>query len=194
MLFGLVLIVYAKIMPKSGSGKGQESNMLGEIEQTMDHFAAELDEQNKALIQMFGETKKEYELNATKLLTRIEGLESQNNQLRHEMNRLGVVQEQWQTRRTMASPLSISGTVTDSRENLAENANQASRLQEEAQASSSPQPPSFAMNMRERYKELFQLHEQGKSTDHIAKKLGMNKGEINLIVQLARQEERAHDE
>jgi hypothetical protein len=46
------------------------------------------------------------------------------------------------------------------------------------------------MNIRYRYMELFALEKQGKSIDHIAKKLGMNKGEVMLIIQLAKQEDR----
>ncbi|MDF2815210.1 MAG: hypothetical protein K0Q81_1410, partial [Paenibacillus sp.] len=46
------------------------------------------------------------------------------------------------------------------------------------------------MNIRYRYTELFALEKQGKSIDHIAKKLGMNKGEVMLIIQLAKQEDR----
>ena len=53
------------------------------------------------------------------------------------------------------------------------------------------QPESFASGMKLRYAELFRLHEQGKGVETIAKKLGMNKGEVNLILQLARQEERS---
>jgi DNA-binding NarL/FixJ family response regulator len=43
-----------------------------------------------------------------------------------------------------------------------------------------------------RYSELFQLYGQGKSIEVISKKLGMNKGEVQLIIQLAKQEEAAH--
>ena len=40
-----------------------------------------------------------------------------------------------------------------------------------------------------RYPELFYLYRQGKSIEQIAKKLGINKGETALIIQLAKQEE-----
>jgi DNA-directed RNA polymerase specialized sigma24 family protein len=47
------------------------------------------------------------------------------------------------------------------------------------------------MNIRDRYANVFQLYDQGKSTDYIAKKLDMNKGEVMLIIQLAKQEGQA---
>lgn len=44
-------------------------------------------------------------------------------------------------------------------------------------------------SIRERYPELFRLHDEGKSTEQIARKLGMNKGEVMLILEFARREE-----
>lgn len=46
--------------------------------------------------------------------------------------------------------------------------------------------------IRSRYKNLFELLEQGRSVDQAARELDMNKGEAELIRQLAKQEERAY--
>ncbi|GMK40751.1 hypothetical protein PCCS19_38070 [Paenibacillus sp. CCS19] len=43
--------------------------------------------------------------------------------------------------------------------------------------------------IRTRYPELFELYNEGKSIDAVARKLNMNKGEVQLIIQLAKQEE-----
>jgi len=43
--------------------------------------------------------------------------------------------------------------------------------------------------IRTRYTELFKLYDSGKSMDAVARKLNMNKGEVQLIIQLAKQEE-----
>lgn len=40
-----------------------------------------------------------------------------------------------------------------------------------------------------RYAQIFEMYEAGKSIEAIAKKLGKNKGEVQLILQLAKQEE-----
>ena len=54
-----------------------------------------------------------------------------------------------------------------------------------------PEEPVYVgLSMKSRYSELFTLHDQGKSVEAIAKKLSMNKGEVSLILQLSRQEER----
>ncbi len=62
--------------------------------------------------------------------------------------------------------------------------------QEPAATREQPNEPVALMNIKQRYAELFELYELGKSMDFIAKKLGMNKGEISLILLLAKQEER----
>ncbi|MNG03181.1 hypothetical protein D3C84_862490 [compost metagenome] len=53
------------------------------------------------------------------------------------------------------------------------------------------QPDQSRPSIRDRYVELFELYDQGKSIEAVARKLGMNKGEIQLIIQLAKQEEGA---
>lgn len=197
VLIGLVLVVYAKIVPKNAAKQGSHApggSILNEMEETMDHFAAELDEQNKALIQMFAETKKEYELQTTKLVYRIELLEKQGEQLQQEVSRLGFISEQLQSRQLaemrggMAHTKAEAGSIEPEQQVglLTQAGFSEAKLEQ-----SIPEPPadSFVMNMKERYSELFELYQQGKSTDYIAKKLGKNKGEINLILQLAKQED-----
>jgi hypothetical protein len=181
VLFGLVLIVYAKIIPKSEAKNGKNGNMLNEVEATMDHFAAELEEQNKALIQMFGDTKKEYELHSARLASRVEVMEKQNARLQGELSRIGVLQEQLEER----SLAEAKQTRDTDKPRIADGQTPVFELQDAAD----PEPSKAPMKIKERYHELLQLHEQGKSIDHIAKKLGMNKGEINLILQLAKKEE-----
>lgn len=193
VLVGLVLIVYARIAPRSEGSQGSKSqggSMLSEIEETMDHFAAELDEQNKALIQMFAETKKEFELNSTKLVYRIETLEKQGLQLQQEVSRLGYAYEQLRARQSVETRGSLVHTGDSIESTISEQPAVAPTPASHAEPVT-PEPPaaSFVTNMKERYSELFELYQQGKSTDYIAKKLGKNKGEINLILQLAKQEE-----
>jgi len=49
--------------------------------------------------------------------------------------------------------------------------------------------PVPGRGIRSRYPELFAWHDAGKSVEYIAKKTGMNKGEVMLILQLAKREE-----
>lgn len=182
VLFGLVILVYAKIMPKPNTTKGQQAPTIHEIEETMEHFTAELDEQNKALIQMLAETKRDYELQTARLTSRIEMLEKQSGQAGQEIMKLGVATEELQKqfnqqKETQAAVLLESVPAAPATDLAA------------AEVHEEPEQPA-AMKMKVRYGELFDLYEQGKSVDYIAKKLNMNKGEVNLILQLAKQEER----
>ncbi|MBB6675539.1 hypothetical protein [Cohnella nanjingensis] len=47
-------------------------------------------------------------------------------------------------------------------------------------------------SIRGRYAELLGLHDRGRSVEQIAKAMNMNKGEVQLILQLARREEERH--
>ncbi|UUZ85954.1 hypothetical protein LJK88_22395 [Paenibacillus sp. P26] len=144
--------------------------MLSEMEQTIEHFAAELEEQNQALIEMFAETKKEYELHHAKLALRLEQLEKQNDLLQR---RVGELSDREPGSRSASVPQPEAGVSSGPSGHEEAARGQASALYLAAE----PEPaPASLMNVKERYSELFQLYSQGKSTDVIAKKLGMNKG------------------
>ncbi|WKL01189.1 hypothetical protein Q0F98_31440 [Paenibacillus amylolyticus] len=44
-------------------------------------------------------------------------------------------------------------------------------------------------SIKDRYAELFTLHAEGKSMDAISKQTGIQRGEVQLILQLAEREE-----
>ncbi|WP_258959173.1 hypothetical protein [Paenibacillus tyrfis] len=188
VLVGLLIVVYAKIIPRKSEGAAKpDGAIVKEMEQAMDHLAMELEEQNKALIELFSGTKQTYEEHTAKLTSRVETLEKQCQELRHELGRLTFPEEQ---RR-----LSLQADASKQGEALGASAGAAVSQAYTDSAVPDTQPEAAnkaAMNMKERYAELFGLYESGKSTDYIAKKLGMNKGEISLILQLAKQEERSN--
>ncbi len=188
VLVGLLILVYAKIVPrKSEAAAKPDGAMVKEMEQAMDHLAMELEEQNKALIELFSGTKKTYEEHAAKLTSRVETLEKECRELRRDLGRLAFAEEQRRmTRQADASePGEALGTSGEAAVSQAYMEPVTPDIQPEATSQA-------ALSMKERYGELFGLYESGKSTDYIAKKLGMNKGEISLILQLAKQEERSN--
>lgn len=177
VLFGVIFIVYAKIIPKTSAARGQSNPTILEIEETMEHFTAELEEQNKALIQMLAETKRDYEVQTTRLSSRVEVLEKQYAQTSQEVSKLGYVYEEFQKKAVYRADIT---PIIDPKMPMAVVGKDAEEEE--------PELP-LAMNLKTRYAELFTMYEQGKSTEYMAKKLNMNKGEINLIFQLAKQEE-----
>lgn len=55
-------------------------------------------------------------------------------------------------------------------------------------------PQEAELPISSRYPELLELYMKGETISSIAKKLGMNNGEVQLIIQLAKQEEQFRDE
>jgi hypothetical protein len=188
ILLGLVLIVYARFLPKAApAGAPPQKTAVQEIEETIEHFAAEMDEQNQAMLDLFTKTRHDYEMELAKLAGRLESLERQKQELSKEL-----------TKHSVAGPsdLTISETAVSSADQLANVVSEIPSAigREELPTTEPPAPePVYAgLSMRVRYAELFSLHDQGKSVEAIAKKLNMNKGEVSLILQLSRQEERTH--
>jgi archaellum component FlaC len=179
VLFGLVFVVYATIIPKTSVAKGQANPTIHEIEETIEHFTVELEEQNKALIQMLAEMKRDSEVQVAKLSSRVESLEKHSAQASQELSKLGFAYEELQKNARNQADLHI----------IPGSSNKPNIAVKENNQEQEPEPP-VAMNLKTRYAELFTLYEQGKSTEYMAKKLNMNKGEINLIFQLAKQEEK----
>ncbi|WP_126145004.1 DUF6115 domain-containing protein [Paenibacillus whitsoniae] len=188
ILLGLVLVVYARFLPKTVStGAGKAKSAVQEIEETIEHFAAEMDEQNQAMLDLFTKTKHDYEVELAKLAGRLESLERQKIELSRELTKQSSA-ELGADRTTMAeTAVSISPQEVQEAHAAAESYAAADQA-----AQPDPEPPYTGLSMRTRYMELFALHDQGKSVEAIAKKLNMNKGEVNLILQLSRQEERTH--
>lgn len=186
VLFGLVFIVYAKIMPKPAAEKErQAAPSIHEIEETMEHFAAELEEQNRVLLEQLASTKKEYEQQIAQLGANVNRLETDQGPIHQELAKLRSATEELQKH------VSLLQTDTTPAASAHPNSKIAAAAVEDTQENAVT-PPMEAMNMKSRYAELFQLYDQGKSTDVIAKKLNMTKGEVSLIVQLAKQEDKLH--
>lgn len=182
VLLGLVLVVYAAIVPNR-KRSGNHSNVIAEIEETMRQFSAELEEENRQLLGLVSDMKKEYDLNTAKLQGRIEALERENREVGEQLRLL-------QAERVRPEPEAATAETP-----LHAAAPMAAATEESAEASvpsaDTEQQPNEPMKIRERYADVFQLYDKGKSTEYIAKKLEMNKGEVTLIIQLARQEEQA---
>lgn len=186
VLLGLVLVVYAKLVPKKEPATKQ-TNVMKEIENTMELFSAELEEENKQLLGLVSGMKKEHDAHTATLLGRIEALEHQNKAVHDQLSMLLLDQRN----RKDTSPPSVAIDAPGvSAPDVSLSA--AAPAQQKPQAEEAVvQPERGPMSIRQRYSDVFRLYEQGKSTEYIAKKLEMNKGEVMLIIQLAKQEDQS---
>ncbi|MCY9592933.1 hypothetical protein PC41400_21290 [Paenibacillus chitinolyticus] len=200
VLLGLVIVVFAGVIPRSAAKKGGQApsaQLVKELEESMAHFASDLEQQNQALIDLFKETQREHKLEVAKLTARLEVLERRSadgngaavhggRESESELSRHG-------SRSTEPRVYGEPAVQTHGSALSTPRPSQTEEFPAEA-AAASVQPPQEAprtepdLSVRARYAALFELHDQGRSTEQIAKQLGMNKGEVMLIMQLAKRE------
>lgn len=157
ILIGLVIIIYTRLFSKDDSNHNQ-SRLLTDMEETFEHFALEIEDDNKRVLDHILVLKEQFDQQNTKLLTRIELLEKQLS----EKPKAPIVGH-------VKRPSSQIDVTPQEK----------------------PLPQSDRMDIKQRYSQLFELHDVGKSMDYIAKKLSINKGEVQLILQLGNQEEQS---
>ncbi|WJH33286.1 hypothetical protein N6H14_24725 [Paenibacillus sp. CC-CFT747] len=165
VLLGLLLLVVSRFAPKPSE---PSASLLKDMEETMGSFAAELEEENRELLETIAVMNKEQEKRMARLEARIDQLEKHSHALSQELKSVRL--------KAQSSPPPAAMPVKAEE-----------RVREEPLPSSQPEPP--ATDLKSRYGELFGFYAEGKSVEQIAKKLGMNKGEVQLILQLAKQEE-----
>ncbi|MFD7521526.1 DUF6115 domain-containing protein [Paenibacillus chitinolyticus] len=199
VLLGLVIVVFAGVIPRSAAKKGGQApsaQLVKELEESMAHFASDLEQQNQALIDLFKETQREHKLEVAKLTARLEVLERRSadgngagghggGESAPELSRHG-------SRGTETHVYVEPAVQTHGSALSTPRPSQTEEFPAEVAAASVQPQEAHRMepdlSVRSRYAALFELHDQGRSTEQIAKQLGMNKGEVMLIMQLAKRE------
>ncbi|SEK21967.1 hypothetical protein [Paenibacillus sp. OK003] len=184
VILGACAIAYAFIMPKKNKVQEPGHHLVQEMESTLEHYMAEIENDNDALIQRVAEMKGE----ATAADQRMQ------SQLQELQRRLDQLEESKTTQTDAPSNIipvhSSSGlqaqALVDSVRADSDSAQQVSGAEEQAaEQESKPARESI----KDRYAELFNLYAEGKSVDAIAKQTGIQRGEVQLILQLAEREE-----
>jgi len=180
VLLGAFAVVAALAMPrrKDSEPAASAAGMQVALEQFMENMEAD----NRELVDTLTKSQHQHREDNAARDERIAGLERRIRELEDKLGRSELhFEEQLRSLRNAAvQPIAAAQPTADAESNAREAA-------EDTQRAAEPEPE--ASPIRERYAEVFDMHGQGKSIDAIAKKLGMNKGEIMLILQLARQEE-----
>jgi hypothetical protein len=176
VLLGAVVAVASLFLPRKR--QMQESKDTHSMEIALEQFMenTELDHQElvKLVTLLREEGKQQTELSRQRLS------ELENKCLLLEQQLL-FLQQQRQNEMLMAAQPKL-GSVQG----------QAAVAAEQQPAAVEPMSQPAVSGIQMRYSDLFELYSQGKSIEAIAKKLHMNKGEVQLILQLAKQEEKAH--
>lgn len=168
ILTGIALIFIALIVPKPTSTKPIQEDFLDSVSDTIQQLVQEMEEENKQLLRMIGEMRKDYEKKSSTLIERIELLE---NRERETLSKPPPLSEP-----SAVTSYTIQETITT----------------HDKEHKYQLPDSRFIHSVKSKNKELFELYENGKSIEYIAKKMGKNKGEVQLIISLARQEEPQH--
>ena len=184
-LLGLALMLYAWMLPRNQNAQASDDKVLSNVEATLEQYMADIEHGNDELIEIVTQIKSEH-------AAKNAALQEQVVELRQRVMDL---------ERTGSEPAELSKQAADFiqfQERQAANlvmaeqevaiAEEAVHQAEETKAAVSEARPSI----RDRYPDLFALYAQGKSVDSIVKQTGIQRGEVQLILQLAEQEDQ-HD-
>lgn len=164
-MVGAVIAVYAFLLPKKTNDSG---NVVKAVEESIELFMSEMEQENEELIRLIASMKKEQEQHNAKLFLSINQLENHNAELEVRLMQAIERIQSMEANFSPSIPVVNDGSVSSVKDD---------------------KPELLTLNIRERYKEIFELQSQGKAMDYIAKKMSMNKGELQLIFQLAKQED-----
>ncbi|MDF2938577.1 MAG: hypothetical protein K0Q90_3950 [Paenibacillaceae bacterium] len=179
ILIGLCILVFSFVFAKPKKQAPSETpQIMQEVEETMEGFMVELEEDNRKLLDTIAHMKENHNQSLQKMSERMERLEHEFQQERQDWKRLVLMtaENAGQATARAAAPAP------------------AQQLTIPEPVPAPDEPPKPAAGIRGRYEEVLRLHDDGKSVDYIARKCGLNKGEVNLIIQLALQEEEASAE
>ncbi|MFB4329058.1 DUF6115 domain-containing protein [Paenibacillus sp. CR_12] len=170
VLLGIAAVLYAFMLPKRREETVSSERVVKEVENTLEGYMAEIQNENEQLVELVSQMKKELD-------AKQQAHQEQVSDLRQRMLAMEQKMTESQTRLRTAE------------EKLAQAAGAASLSAGAAAATSEADHAPPVHSIKSRYAELFDLYEQGKSIDMIAKSTGLQRGEVQLIIQLAKQEE-----
>lgn len=183
VLVGAVAIVYALRLPARNKDNSAEKQSLKETEAALELYMADIERENDKMLELVSGIKQQSQNNRAALQEEIQGLREQVTELQKTATLLEArltAEEKGLLQLTASVAANVSG-------------NRAAAAQGAAQASPAEAPPEPkakpVSSIKLRYPRLFELHEEGKSIDSIAKTAGLQRGEVQLILQLAKQEE-----
>ncbi|MCQ4087217.1 hypothetical protein [Saccharibacillus sp. JS10] len=179
VLLGAAAVIYAFLIPKSKTANQPLGNerMVREVEKTLEQYMAEMEKENDDLVNLLVQIRQETGAKQSAL----------QEQLADMRGRLADMEKTSGKHEAKIEQLS-SADLRIAQQAAVQLRNE---LLEKA-VTAPPEPevlPEPEDSVRQRYPQLFELHDQGKSVDAIAKVVGLQRGEIQLILRLAKREE-----
>ncbi|MCK6074023.1 DUF6115 domain-containing protein [Paenibacillus silvae] len=187
VILGACAIAYALIMPRKDKAQESSHQLVQEMESTLEHYMTEIEQDNDALIQRVAELKGEAAATDQRMMSQLQELQQRLDQLEREKARMPESDQSPAmivNARQTAEGLQAQGLMDSVKAEADQQATATSDLQVEQESQELRRE-----SIKDRYTELFRLHDEGKSMDAIAKQTGIQLGEVQLILQLAEREE-----
>lgn len=186
VLLGAAALVYACLLPKRQSGRTSDESIIQNVEATLEQYMADIERDNDELIELVSQIKNDHSAKHS-------ALQEQVVELRQRVIELEL-QSAAQVRLQHVHQSDLSSGSTQREGKIQTNliiGHEEARILNVAHEEAIPDAEAAEMqdSIRDRYQELFSLYEQGKSIDFIAKQSGIQRGEVQLILQLAKQED-----
>ncbi len=186
VLLGAAALAYALLLPGRKPAADSKAGGAEELEATLEQYMSEIERENEELIGLVTQMKQDF---TSKQLAHQEGIAELRQRLadveltaRQNASRLERL-EQYEP--VASAGLSqVAEDVKPAESAIVE----PEALLPELLASDAPEPEPVE-SVRDRYPELFDLYAKGKSVDMIAKTIGLQRGEVQLILQLSKREE-----
>ncbi|MWC26539.1 DUF6115 domain-containing protein [Paenibacillus sp. MMS18-CY102] len=178
VLLGAFVLVLSVALPRKKSVP-EKANQTQNMEIALEQFMENMESDNRELVELVKQNRIENSQQLEQREQRINDLEQRCMDLETKLE---------QAAQFMVQQAAASAPLTKPMQGEAqfEEAIISSDIEEVPHVDSRP-------TIRSRYAELFEMYDQGKSIESVARKLEMNKGEVQLIIQLAKQEEGARD-
>ncbi|RIX51798.1 hypothetical protein D3P08_15395 [Paenibacillus nanensis] len=189
VLVGAVVIAAALIMPKKKPESEHSSQSVRNMETALDEFMENMEKDNEQLLQLVSETQQHAKLEAQLKDQRISLLEERCGQLERLLQE-AIVRPAVAASHPAHAP--AKDAVSDAGARAGSTSEEGLAVSAEPDKLGDSEKTQNPDSIHARYAELFQLYGEGKSVEAIAKRLGMNKGEVQLIIGLSKQEEAAH--
>jgi DNA-directed RNA polymerase specialized sigma24 family protein len=185
VMLGVAVTGYAWMMPKA---KSREKETEFVTEAAYDQLLEDLESENRELLDAVAKFKQEQDETVHKLGRRIVDLEQQMRSWLAQSSAPATPSPSQTSNLTHPSSHELVAVATVIEPHLTTQAPDTTTVNEQVTETELIAPTTI----RGRYAELLDMHEKGRSIEQIAKALGLNKGEVMLIVQLARREEQQH--
>lgn len=177
-LFGVAIFGFAWLTP----ARRQEDRDRGGSDPAYDQLLEEFETENRELLEAVTKFKQEQDETVKNLVKQIQVLEQQMNEMSAE-RQAGAGAAVAAETADAAAPAEPPAELPAKRPSTAPASSETPAEAPPIAAAAAPIP------IRERYAGLLAQHRSGRSIEQIAKSAGMNKGEVQLILQLARREE-----